>query len=185
MLARKFFCNITVCSFFEWYRDKGQRQPYFIHFTNHAPSEEMMELVEGVRVKEEEREDVRVKEEKREGVKEEGVMQDSKWEHPTGRMLTMAGLFDIWRSPKSVSVASQIPNYKTIFKKIDDCPLLIICIFLDQNTELICLCSLSPPERSSALHLHHHHSRSWSLLLLHPSPNASCTGRPGGSGGMA
>ena len=40
----------------------------------------------------------------REGVGgvEESV-QDNKWEHPTGRMLAMAGLFDIWRTPKSVS----------------------------------------------------------------------------------
>ena len=25
------------------------------------------------------------------------------WEHPTGRMLTMAGLFDIWNSESAVS----------------------------------------------------------------------------------
>ena len=36
-------------------------------------------------------------------VKVEGG-QESHWEHPTGRMLTMAGLFDIWRNPKAVSV---------------------------------------------------------------------------------
>ena len=45
----------------------------------------------------------------REGV--EGVeesVQDNKWEHPTGRMLAMAGLFDIWRTPKSVSIYSSI-----------------------------------------------------------------------------
>lgn len=36
-------------------------------------------------------------------VKVEGG-QESHWEHPTGRMLTMAGLFDIWRNPKAVGV---------------------------------------------------------------------------------
>ena len=76
--------------FFEWYREKGQRQPYFIYFTDHTPSEEMIELGEG------------------EGVKEEGAEKaGSEWEHPTGRMLTMAGLFDVWRS-SPVSLAPVI-----------------------------------------------------------------------------
>jgi putative SOS response-associated peptidase YedK len=102
--------NFSLCRFFEWCRDKGQRQPYFIYFSDHAPSEEMMELAsieapaggggrEGV-----------------EGVEES--VQDSKWEQPTGRMLTMAGLFDIWRTPKS----SEAPLYTYTIITVESCP---------------------------------------------------------------
>ena len=78
-------------SFFEWQRDKGQKQPYFIYFTDRGPSEEMVEVCSG------EGEEVKGE---REEVKGEG--RGSEWECPIGRMLTMAGLFDIWRPSNAV-----------------------------------------------------------------------------------
>ena len=88
----KFF----VGRFFEWHREKGQRQPYFIYFTDNAPSEEMRELSAGS--------EGRGSEDGKEGGKEGGEEgRGNVWEHPTGRMLTMAGLFDIWKSQESVS----------------------------------------------------------------------------------
>ena len=74
--------------FFEWYREKGQRQPYFIYFTDHAPPEEMRAVSAESGGEEKRRE-------------KKGETES--WEHPTGRMLTMAGLFDIWKSQSAVS----------------------------------------------------------------------------------
>lgn len=82
-----------VCRFFEWYREKGHKQPYFIYFEDNSPTSEMMEIsAEGAKTEEE-------------GEKDGGeVVAGAKniWEHPTGRMLTMAGLFDIWKAEPDV-----------------------------------------------------------------------------------
>lgn len=80
---------MSLCRFFEWYRGKGQRQPYFIYFTENGPTEEMKEIAAA------ESGDLQEK-----GMKAEAVEDTPKnvWEHPTGRMLTMAGLFDICKS---------------------------------------------------------------------------------------
>ena len=90
------FCAFFIGRFFEWHREKGQRQPYFIYFADNAPSEEMRELsADG---------EGKGSEEGKEGGEEEGRGSvKSVWEHPTGRMLTIAGLFDIWKSQENVS----------------------------------------------------------------------------------
>lgn len=80
---------MSLSRFFEWYRGKGQRQPYFIYFTDNAPSAEMVEL--------ESEEDREVKAEAG-GEAEDVPKKRNVWEHPTGRMLTMAGLFDICKA---------------------------------------------------------------------------------------
>ena len=79
-----------VCRFFEWFRGRGKKQPYFIYFRDNFPTEEMEEVSK-----------------KREGgdqQEEEKVEaeQSNVWTHPTGRMLTMAGLFDVWKEEHDV-----------------------------------------------------------------------------------
>ena len=96
-----------VCRFFEWHREKGQRQPYFIYFTDHAPTEEMVEVstesAEGGREVGREVGKEGGEEGEKDGKKGGEVEKGNVWEHPTGRMLTMAGLFDIWKSEDGVS----------------------------------------------------------------------------------
>ena len=84
----------TVSRFFEWYRGSGQKQPYFIYFAESGPTEEMMEALSS---EEEELETAAVAQE----VKAEG---DEGRVEFKGRMLTLAGLFDIWRAGPNVSV---------------------------------------------------------------------------------
>ena len=88
--------DFLVCRFFEWYREKGHKQPYFIYFEDNSPTSEMMEVsAEGAKTEGE----------FQEGERNEGeVVAGAKniWEHPTGRMLTMAGLFDIWKAEPGV-----------------------------------------------------------------------------------
>ena len=70
------------CRFFEWDRKGGMKRPYFIHFRDNKPTAEMAEV--GVS--------------KEEGDGEKGAGQHSSKIEPdvvNGRMLTMAGLFDI------------------------------------------------------------------------------------------
>lgn len=87
---------MSLSRFFEWYRGKGQRQPYFIYFTDNGPSTEMREvsaasLTEGGEPEKE-------RKVKAEAGGEDIPKRRNVWEHPTGRMVTMAGLFDICKA---------------------------------------------------------------------------------------
>lgn len=88
--------DLLVCRFFEWYREKGHKQPYFIYFEDNSPTSEMMEIsAEAAKTDEGCQEG---KTDDREGA----AGARNIWEHPTGRMLTMAGLFDIWKAEPQV-----------------------------------------------------------------------------------
>ena len=73
-------------SFFEWHRQGRQKRPYFFHFRENKPTIEM-EALEAV--KEEE---------------EDGLPENTKVESNVvnGRLLTMAGLFDICTETSAV-----------------------------------------------------------------------------------
>ena len=87
---------MSVCRFYEWHRTGKQKRPYFIHFKDNEPTVFMKELEEeSERFSEGGRQDSG-------GVAtcEEGCVGDQKVEDVdknvlSGRMLTMAGLFDI------------------------------------------------------------------------------------------
>ena len=102
-------CIICVCvfdRFYEWDRRTSHKQPYFIFFTECGPTEEMMEIS----AESAECEEV----EGRPGTEEEGVgvtsgavgggeaascsHKELDLDQVKGRMLTMAGLFEIWRN---------------------------------------------------------------------------------------
>lgn len=85
-----FFVQFTLAfffSFFEWDRQGKTKRPYFIHFRDNKPTAEMEE----VGVSEESEGDVEQEEEK--SIKQMKAKIDS--DVVNGRMLTMAGLFDI------------------------------------------------------------------------------------------
>ena len=74
-------CISLICRFYEWQTTKpGSKQPFFIYFASNKPSTETQQLTCGGAVKQE----------------DGGVPPNE------GRMLTMAGLFDIWRPPPEV-----------------------------------------------------------------------------------
>ena len=76
-----------VCSFYEWQTTKpGLKQPYFIHFADNKPTAETQEVLA------------------EQGVEFKGIDNPPPNE---GRMLTMAGLFDIWRPPHEVRLKTQ------------------------------------------------------------------------------
>lgn len=66
-----------VLSFFEWHRQGRQKRPYFFHFRDNKPTIEMKAL-----------------EEVKEG-EEDALLGKVDINVVNGRMLTMAGLFDI------------------------------------------------------------------------------------------
>ena len=84
--------NLTIffCSFFEWDRSGKQKRPYFIHFRNNAPTAEMDELDEG-------------KNERDDGLCDLGGGVKVDQNVVNGRLLTMAGLFDIATETHEVS----------------------------------------------------------------------------------
>lgn len=94
--------------FFEWFRGKSPHQPYFIYFADRASSEEMTEVSlseaseGGGREGGEKEDEKEIKSEVSEGMKKDGSGK-SEWTHPTGHMLTMAGLFDVWKNQDTVS----------------------------------------------------------------------------------
>ena len=78
-------------SFFEWNRKSSHKQPYFIHFADTKPTPEMLEL--SSEETSEPGEGLAAGQERIEGFSEVA----------SGRMLTMAGLFDVWTGADSVS----------------------------------------------------------------------------------
>lgn len=118
-ISHRFVYTFTKCyvilayvfdRFYEWDRKTSHKQPYFIFFTDCGPTEEMMEIS----AESAECEEV----EGRPGTEEEGVCvasgavggggvasRDHKeldLDQVKGRMLTMAGLFEIWRNDLEV-----------------------------------------------------------------------------------
>ena len=97
--------SCCCCRFFEWDRKiPRNKQPYFIFFSECGPTEEMRELSSSpvVSMKESGAESA-VEAEDKSDVMEGGVASSSMSEEldldqVKGRMLTMAGLFDIWRN---------------------------------------------------------------------------------------
>lgn len=72
-------CVVVADGFYEWQTTKpGLKQPYFIHFADNKPTAETQEVLA------------------EQGVEFKGIDNPPPNE---GRMLTMAGLFDIWRPP--------------------------------------------------------------------------------------
>ena len=61
--------SFCLCSFFEWQRKAGHKQPFFIHFAEAGASEEMREAMEA---KEEEEEGTEVERDTDVVVEEEG-----------------------------------------------------------------------------------------------------------------
>lgn len=86
-----------MSSFFEWNRKSSHKQPYFIHFADITPTEEMIEVSMN---------DADVSPSEKEGHMESVVSDKvSTKEHEkviSGRILTMAGLFDVWRGSETV-----------------------------------------------------------------------------------
>ena len=80
-----------VCRFFEWFRGGGQKQPYFIYFRDNSRTGEMDEVTKKAEGGDEQEEKKKV-----------GAEQSNVWTHPTGRMLTMAALFDVWKGEYDV-----------------------------------------------------------------------------------
>ena len=72
-----------VCSFYEWQTAKPGKQPYFITFADDAPTKETLQLhTDG-----------------------DDFDEASKSSPFKGRLLTMAGYFDIWLPASAVSIA--------------------------------------------------------------------------------
>lgn len=106
-------CVIRMCMcvrvfdrFYEWDRKTSHKQPYFIFFTNCSPTEEM---------KETSAESAECEEEEEVGVVSGAVgggggavssrgHEELDLDQVKGRMLTMAGLFEIWRNDLEVCV---------------------------------------------------------------------------------
>ena len=109
---------VRVCAlgrFYEWDRKtSSHKQPYFIFFTNCGPTEEMLE----VSAESAESGDVEGRSGMGEGEEEESVgvgvasgavggaasrdCEELDLDQVKGRMLTMAGLFEIWRNDLEV-----------------------------------------------------------------------------------
>lgn len=102
---------IQCCRFFEWDRKGKQKRPYFIHFRNSKPTSAMEELeLEGERGADKVQEEGRGREEKtsyggRDVEEKRSSFKEEKEEHVlSGRMLTMAGLFDICTEQEEVGI---------------------------------------------------------------------------------
>ena len=105
----------VFCRFFEWNRSTSHKQPYFIFFTDCGPTEEMKELSSSCETQKMEAEQEET--DASAGKEVEGAVGKSDaggegggiglassqqtsaeldLDQVKGRMLTMAGLFDIW-----------------------------------------------------------------------------------------
>lgn len=86
--------------FFEWNRRSKHKQPYFIHLADPRPSPEMLEVLTS-------------ETSEPEGQQLENIQGFS--EVVKGRMLAMAGLFDIWNGAESVSTVWGYISFKDAF----------------------------------------------------------------------
>ena len=80
--------SFIVVRFYEWNRKSSHKQPYLIHLADTSPSPDMMELAS--QTTDEETPEV----------------IDGFSDVVGGRMLAMAGLFDVWTREESVRVHS-------------------------------------------------------------------------------
>lgn len=95
------FCD----RFYEWDRKTSHKQPYFIFFTDCGPTEEMTEISAELAAECEVYEGSGTEEE--EGVASGAVggvpfREELDLDQVKGRMLTMAGLFEIWKNDLEV-----------------------------------------------------------------------------------
>ena len=105
-------CVIHLCvfdRFYEWDRKISHKQPYFIFFTDCGPTEEMMEISAESAVECEVEEGPGIEEEKGMSVTSGAVAgggvasrEELDLDQVKGRMLTMAGLFEIWKNDLEV-----------------------------------------------------------------------------------
>lgn len=106
---------VLADGFFEWNRKGKQKRPYFIHFRNNKPTSAMEELDVGEKDGAERAQEGRVVREERVEESHSGSSVEEKRKLSeeeegeeghvlNGRMLTMAGLFDICTEQEQVHV---------------------------------------------------------------------------------
>ena len=86
-----------LCRFYEWQTTKpGSKQPFFIYFADNKPRTAGAQQLSRPAV--------------------EGSVKDDSGAVPPneGRMLTLAGLFDIWTPPPEVHTEEYRPTYVTV-----------------------------------------------------------------------
>lgn len=72
---------LSIISFYEWQTAKPGKQPYFITFADDTPTKEALQL----------------------GMDNDDFDDDTKNSPCKGKLLTMAGYFDIWQPASGVS----------------------------------------------------------------------------------
>jgi len=98
MLNLVYIIYNLLCRFYEWDRKSSRKQPYFIHWSDTRPSPEMLELASQTSDSATQAE-----------CQTSNI--DGFSEVARGRMLTMAGLFDAWKSPNNVNRPFHIRNH--------------------------------------------------------------------------
>lgn len=100
-MARNSDVIASLTSFFEWNRKSSHKQPYLIHFADTSLTEEMLEVSPPATVAPL----LGKRSAECEGVCREPGNYSEFEQVANGRMVTLAGLFDVWKGNDTVRLA--------------------------------------------------------------------------------